>query len=230
MKILCVGDSWTSGYGVPKRAKSWPNKLGKLTGHSIDVSAQGGASNFHIVDFIKQNNLKKYDILIIGWSGVTRYYHAGTNIDFCYAEDYGLRDKFFETKTLIDLEKDFLYLNQEVDELCKINNIKKLIKFSVFGDFKYLWDEKFTDISFLDFLAKKQGHNFVNEIPFFEFDFFSDVNYKNTTTFAKKYFNKGWDKAIIERDDIRPGQYFLEYGHPNSAGHLAWAEYLKEFL
>jgi hypothetical protein len=201
-------------------------KLQKFTGHKVKVMAVNGANNFSLFNFIQNQRLANYDVLILGWSGVTRYWYSEQNIDFGWAENYKLRDEFFENKTLSNLENDFLSLNQEVDRICEINNVKKIIKFSVFGDFKYLWDDKFTDMSFLDFLAEKQGRNFINEIPFFEYDFLSEVNYKNTTNFAKKYFPKGWEQAIIERNDIRPGKYFLDCGHPNREGHKLWAEFI----
>lgn len=224
MRILVCGDSWSEGYGIDP-TKTWPIMLG----HEIVNVASSGSSNDLIFKQFYKEYKNNFDIAIIGWSGVTRYHCGDMFVDFSGAEDYKLRNQFFKNKTINDFENDFLNFNNNVNKLCKKNNIK-LIKFSVFGDFKYLWDQYYTDSSFLEFLSKKQGHEFKYDIPFFEFDFLSNVNFKNTSRFAKKYFKGDWKKAIIERNEIRPGEYFLPCGHPNEKGHAAWAEYIREYI
>lgn len=224
MRILVCGDSWTEGYGLDPK-KAWPNLLGCEV---VNVANSGSSNRMILNQFCNEYN-NDFDAAIVGWSGVTRYHHNDMSFDFSGAKNYKLRNDFFKNKTIEDLENDFLSFNDTVNSLCKQHNIK-LIKFSVFGDFKYLWDQYYTDLSFLEFLSKKQGQEFNYSIPFFEFDFLSEANFKNTSRFAKKYFEKNWEKAIIERNEIRPGEYFLPCGHPNEKGHAAWAEYIKEYI
>lgn len=226
MKILCCGDSWTQGWGIDETNR-WTSMLPDAT---VKNFAIGGASNFEIKHQLISNLNKDYDVVIIGWSGVSRYRYQKYSFDFSGANDFEFRNSFFEKKSLKSMEDDFLNLNKEVNDTCKRYKIKKLIKFSVFGDFKYLWDEHYTQDSFLDYLSAAQGNIFNYSIPFFEFDFLSECNYKNTKSFAKKYFEKNWDRAIIERNEIRPGKYFLPCGHPNEQGHRIWSEYIKKYI
>ncbi len=226
MKILCCGDSWTWGWGV-QSSERWTSMIPNAI---VENVALPGQTNFQIRSQLFKNINSEFDIVIIGWSGVTRYHYQDLIIDFCVADEFNYRNNFFDNKTLKSIEDDFIELNHQVNDLCEKNKIKKLIKFSVFGDFKYLWDEFYTDQSFLDFLSANQGNFFNHDIPFFEFDFLSEINYKNTTKFCNKYFKKNWEKAIIERNSIYPGKYFLPCGHPNEQGHTLWAEYIKKYL
>jgi hypothetical protein len=148
-------------------------------------------------------------------------------IDFSYSKDVKVRDKFFKNKSISHIEDDFNDCRNKLKNKCK--NIK-FIEFSVFGDFQHLYYDTFTKKSYLDLLAEAQGCNFKYNIPFFEFDYLSDINLKNTTRFAKRYFPKNWARAIVEREDIRPGEYFLDCGHPNAKGHELWASYLGEYI
>lgn len=224
MNIACFGDSWTYAYGVEDHER-WPSLLGA---ENVIVDAECGGANSDIlemaVDTIKSEPL---DLVIVGWSGVTRYVYKKQHLDFCHAEDLGLRNTYFKNITMQNLQDNFLKQNKRLDEICKEKKIK-CIKFSVFNDFKYLWDDNFLDYSFLNFLAEKQNNNFEYDIPFFEFDFLAENNIKLTTRFAKKYLDKNWKKACVEREDIRPGKYFLDCGHPNRDGHQLWANYVKE--
>lgn len=224
-KILCCGDSWTRGWGIDSK-NTWTSLISDVKMFNV---AQSGASNFEIMDQVISNLNSNYDILIIGWSGVTRYHYKDHKFDFCWSADFKHRNHFFKNKSLKDIETDFLQMNEQINAMCKNKGIK-LIKFSVFGDLKYLWDGHYTDNSFLDFLSIKQGCKFTYDIPFFEYDFLSAVNLKNTRAFAKKYFPRHWEKAVIERNNVRPGQYFLSCGHPNELGHLAWAEYIEKYI
>jgi len=151
-KIFCVGDSWSHGYGVDQ-SKTWPAILNNYECFDVVNIGQSGSSNFAIADNVTKI-LKldtTIDTIIVGWSGVTRYRHKGNDIDFSYAKNIELRDNFFKKKKLIDIENDFLGLNQQINELCKEQNVN-LVKFSVFGDFKYLWDDFYTEDSFLEYL------------------------------------------------------------------------------
>ena len=227
MKILCVGDSWTQGTGVNKD-RAWPAILQKKYGVEVTNAGVPGTGNMAIADgAIHELKEQNYDLVIAGWSGVTRYAVNEEIIEFSYSEDIERRDNFFKNKSISHIEDDFNDCRNKLKNKCK--NIK-FIEFSVFGDFQHLYYDTFTKKSYLDLLAEAQGCNFKYNIPFFEFDFLSDINLKNTTRFAKRYFPKNWARAIVEREDIRPGEYFLACGHPNAKGHELWASYLGEYI
>lgn len=224
MNIACFGDSWTAGYGVDKSVR-WTSLINEA---NVKCVAKSGSTNSQILEQVAYT-IEKFptDLVIVGWSGVTRYLHNGKCVDFCHAENLKNRNIFFKDITMQYIQDTFIQQNAEVNRLCKNKKIKCL-KFSVFNDFENLWDNNFLDYSFLNYLAEKQNNKFQYDIPFFEFDFLAEKNIKNTTRFAKKYFNKNWQRACVEREDIRPGKYFLDCGHPNEAGHKLWASYVKE--
>jgi hypothetical protein len=224
MRILCCGDSWTNGYGV-KKEEAWPNILSSITGHSVKSISRNGATNSDIRDFyINKPDKQTYDLIIFCWSGVTRTKINGKILEFSSGKDkvHLERLKYFENKSLNDILDDWQAIIDQVD---RHDNIKK-IHFSVFGDQPLISKDNFYSTSFLEFLAEKQNEKFKYEIPMFEFDWLSDENYNLVNKFANLYFNKDWQKAIIEREDVRPGKYFLDCGHPNCEGHKLWAEFI----
>jgi hypothetical protein len=107
-----------------------------------------------------------------------------------------------------------------------ISNVP-VIQFSTFGDKPLKQYNNFLEISFLEYLANKQEIYFDYEIPMFEYDWLNKNNYKLTKKFGKRYFNRDWQRACVERETVRPGKYFLPCGHPNEKGHKLWGEYLK---
>ena len=227
MKVLCVGDSWSAGYGIDPN-ESWPCVLSSRYNLNLNNASCSGSDNKSIAETtVDELDKNKYDLVIVGWSGVTRYTFDDKSFDFCSGDPIKTRDIFFKNKSLKNIEEDFLGYQSKIRQKC---NKTKLVEFSVFGDFKHLYGNNFIKTSFLDFLAKAQGDNFVYNIPFFEFGFLSEINHKNTSRFARKYFPKNWKKAIVERENIIPGKYFLDCGHPNAKGNELWASYLGEFI
>jgi hypothetical protein len=239
MKILCVGDSWTKGYGVSTETV-WPSILSEVYGYDTINLGVNGLDNKSIqeaaIDFAKKEHV---ELIIIGWSGVTRYKDFINNYFFEFST-YGsfrgknlnnsdLRDKFFKNITLEDILFRWQTQINTINNFCKEKNIK-CIQFSVFGD-RAINPKNFTEHDFLGFLAEKQNMKFKFNIPIFEFDFLSNINYDFVNKFAEKNnFPDNWKYAIIEREEVRPGQLFLPCGHPNEEGHKLWATYINEFI
>jgi hypothetical protein len=224
MRILCCGDSWTNGYEV-KKEEAWPNILSSITGHSVKSISRNGATNSDIRDFyINKPDKQTYDLIIFCWSGVTRTKINGKILEFSSGKDkvHLERLKYFENKSLNDMLDDWQDIIDQVDNY---DNTRK-IHFSVFGDKPLVKKDNFYNISFLEFLAEKQNMKFNYEIPIFEFDWLSEENYNLVNKFADHYFDKDWKKAIVEREEVRPGKYFLDCGHPNIEGHRVWAEFI----
>lgn len=237
MKILCCGDSWTEGFGVNKD-KAWPAVLQRLTGHQVNVLARCGATNSDIRNFYlhhqkyspsKKNN-QQYDLVIFCWSGVTRTRIEGHVLEFSPSPSTDnlklQRSNYFKDKSLNDLIISWQNLMDEVDSADTIPKIH----FSVFGDRAIREKNNFFKISFLEFLAERQNTKFNYEIPIFEFGWLSHDNFNLVDDFAKLYFPNHWLKAIVEREDVKSGKYFLDCGHPNERGHKLWAKYIASIL
>jgi hypothetical protein len=227
MKILCIGDSWTSGYGIEKIENTWPYVLGTMTGSEIIVGARCGADNKSI-SINAKNLVKKHkpDLCIVGWSGVTRYSkrHDQFSLSYVLPELGQKRKKWFADHSMNDILEIW---NSQIHE---INNLSiPVLMFSVFGDRPNCSHKNFLKISFLEYLANKQGVIFKYDIPLFEFGFLHESN-TVTENFAKKYFPETWQYACVEREQLRDTEYFFNCGHPNEKGHHAWAGYLKDTI
>jgi hypothetical protein len=222
MKILVCGDSWSESWGVNKN-ESWHCYLDSEV---VNV-AKSGSTNKQICDQFLKNYSNNFDLVIIGWSGATRFTRSVPYNDH-WQHEFSNVDKhtinFFKDKSLEDILLDWS------------NNIEKVIdhantpilQFSVFGDQPLKKYNNFLKESYLEFLANKQGIHFKYKIPIYEFDWLCEQNYKLVNKFGKKYFPKNWKKAIVERDYVRPGKYFLPCGHPNVEGHKIWGEFINE--
>lgn len=219
MKILICGDSWSEGYGV-KSTMTWPNFIN----HDFVNVARSGASNKEIVEQFLKNYNESYDAVIIGWSGVTRFRGYKRMNEFSSVDDMTI--EFFKEKTLINiLESWDDYMN-----IVMSNSKVPVIQYSVFGDKPLNHYPNFLEKGYLEYLANASGVFFKYDIPIFEFDWLNKRNYKLTKSFGKKFFNKSWQSACVEREAIRPSKYFLHCGHPNKLGHRIWANNIKELL
>jgi lysophospholipase L1-like esterase len=231
MKILAVGDSWTRGYGLEPTEKCWPGYLSEMLNTEVVRVAANGASNQDIYDnLIKLFNKDHYDLVIVGWSGVSR---IGSNPQFSLSyvkkEDTSARLKYFKTHSLDDLINQQNKLIKKVHSLCSKNN-SKVIQWSVFGDQCITKNSLCLSESAFEFLAEiQEKKKFKYEIPIFEFDFLHDNNYVMSTIFAEKYFNSTWKQACVEREEVRlrnDRTLFFNCGHPNTSGYKLWAEHL----
>lgn len=238
MKIAVYGDSWTEGYGLSANEKCWPEHLADFVNCKIFKKSKSGADNESILDDVKSTVDKvRPDLIIIGWSGVTRIRHSKWpfykqySLSWVPTEHSSHRIEYFKNSSLENIASRWRRQINEAVELAKTKKCK-LINFSVFGDQHIINDNKMIDISPLEFIASLQGHSFKYDIPIFEFDF---LNENNTVTyeFAERNFPEHWDKACAEREAVREGsdqKYFMNCGHPRSIGYKSWAEYLARFI
>jgi hypothetical protein len=221
MKILICGDSWTYGYDVDY---PWSSFLPAEV-HNVSIC---GASNNNIEKQFTNNYNNDYDLVCIGWSGATRYPNQRCQktgvFEFSNINKEAI--KFFKNKTLDNLLQDW---QKNINTVMSISNVP-VIQFSVFGEQPIKKYKNWVDYSFLEYLANKQGHYFEYDLPIFEYDWLCKQNHKFIKKFAKKYFSRSWERACIERENIRPGTYFLGCGHPNQAGHKLWAKLINDFI
>lgn len=216
MKILICGDSWSTNYEIEPN-ESWPNFIE----HEFVNTAKGGATNREIVDQFLNSYDDSFDAVIIGWSGVTRFHVNNWPVDFSSVNQRAI--DFFSDKSLNDL----LNIWQEYQTIVLSKLKVPVIQFNVFGDKPLLKYQNFLEKSYLEYLANESGIYFQYDIPIFEYDWLNENNYRLTKPFAKKYFSKHWEKACVERENLRPGKYFLMCGHPNAEGHRLWGNYIK---
>lgn len=227
--ILVIGDSWTYGFGLRNKAKVWPNFLSKYKSEEVVISARSGVDNRTMSELaIQSYNYYKPDRVIIGWSGISRIRFSKKpyiqfSLSFVPKEDSIKRKNFFRNTSLQTLSKLWLEQINYVESHIKCS----IIHFSVFGDQNCISHSNLLEDSMLEKIAFNQGTTFVHDIPIFEFDFLHKKN-KVAEDFCEREFDKKWIKACVERENIRPGEMFLDSGHPNEAGHKYWANYLKD--
>jgi hypothetical protein len=216
IKILVCGDSWTIGYGVDP-SESWTNFIN----YDVVNVAVSGASNEDIMNQFLHNYNDSYDAVIIGWSGITRIRVGSFMNWFCTVEDDTI--EYFKNVSLSDILDNWETYIQPVLSTATV----PVLQYSVFGDVPKVKHKDFLESSYLGYLADSSNNSFKYKIPMFEFDWLNEENYKVTKPFAEKYFDQNWEKACIERENIRPSEYFQNCGHPNVAGHKQWASFIN---
>lgn len=230
MKILCVGDSWTKGFGIEDPDDTWPKVLEKITNNKVTAIAKNGWRNDQILHAINyQLLLRSYDLIIVGWSGISRN-PKGWSLSYAPDEDVDSpeRAKFFSKATVASLQETWQQQRHAAEVKAKSTKCE-IVHFSVFGDDPR---EEFKLQSYLEYLANQEGIYFKYPIPIFEFDFLHENN-TVTQEFAKRNFMSHWERACVEREETRlrkQKKLFLDCGHPNVEGHRMWAEYVKDTL
>lgn len=228
MRLVCLGDSWTEGYGISDKNDTYPYILSKMLNRDCVVLARNGNDNLSILSAFKNISIRDTDILIIGWSGISRFYignDAAKQFSLSYVpqENNLYRKSFFESHDI-----DFLRCNWQ-NQLDYVHQYDNAFSFSVFGDKPLVWHKNMIKDSYLIFLANESGINFEYDIDIFEFDFLHELN-----NVAEHFFNKHnmplWQKACVEREKIRPSKYFFNCGHPNEEGHKIWAQHLFKVI
>lgn len=240
MRILVAGDSWTAGYGVDEKDR-WSSRLIE-NGHDVTNVAISGSGNAVIEREILEN-WDYHDLIIVGWSSVSRVYLDSTprptrmieivmdennNSGGSVPENLQARVDFFEGCN--SFEKMFYDFKKQ------IKNIETLpcnvLHFTVFGDKLPVKVKHKLDISYIEFLANLGGYNFLYDLPFFEYGFLNnDVN-GVIEKFCDTHFPKDWKYACYERElPVLDGcKYFLMCGHPSELGHKEWSAKIEQTI
>jgi len=224
MKIHCVGDSWTNGFSIEDKNDTWPFILAKNLDCQVEVTAFDGADNESI--FNACMTVSGHDLLIVGWSGVSRIidkslpYYKQFSLSYVPDEDTPKRHEWFNNHSLDDILDIWEHQISQVEK-----NHKHVLMYSTFGDRLKVEHSSMLTTSFLEYLGSK----FEYEIPIYEFDFLHENN-KLTHDFASKYFSNDWERACVERENLRNTENFLNCGHPTIVGHRHWAEYLTNII
>jgi hypothetical protein len=236
MDVGFVGDSWTVGFGVDE-GSAFPYLMKKNT--DLNIISNGvcdGGNSVILNEGLKLINEKQIEMLIVGWSGISRInlttkqgmFEQDFSLSYDPKRDTEIRGGYFKS---IDYPVLVSKWNKQISTLvsvCNEQNIK-LTMFTVFGEKPKINKDYFVNESFLVYLAKKQGNEFHYDIPCFEFDFLHEKNLVGRE-FCDRNFNNDWKLACAEREEIRPGKYFLHCGHPNKEGHKLWAKHLLNHI
>lgn len=231
-KISFFGDSWTNGYGI-HREYSFPSLIGKYLNSNIDIICRDGSDNFQIYEkVVKYIEEEITDLIIIGWTGISRYpdtiNEKQFSLSLVYDEETDVRREFFNEYDLLYLQKKWRELIDKINLKCEKKDIN-VIHFSVFGDNPDKQVDNFIDISFLEYIGIDQrGYKFEYDTQIFEFDFLHKKN-KVAEKFCDNYLSSDWKLALMEREELRmhqPRKNFQSCGHPTENGHKIWSEFL----
>lgn len=233
-KICFFGDSWTNGYGIENEC-SFPVLVGNYLNIDIDVVCRDGSDNFQIYEKFKEYVLhKNTDLIIIGWTGISRYpdtiAEKQFSLSLVYDEDTEVRSEFFDKHDLLFLQQQWRKLIEKINKHCYEQNIE-VMHFSVFGDKPDKWVDNFMDISFLEYIGMNQrGCEFEYKTQIFEFDFLHEKN-AVAEKFCNENLSSDWKLALMEREELRmhqPRTNFQVCGHPTKNGHRIWADFLTQ--
>jgi len=221
--ILVFGDSWTSGYNVAEN-ESWTNYL---VGHNVTNISAAGWTNRNIINeiFFEYYKRSDYDLLVIGWTGVTRQIDENNNL-----HEFSVMDKetynYYTKKSLGNLIYLWESFMKHVNRICTHIPV---IHFNVFGDKPFSVIDNFLHESFFEFLANADGIYFQYPIQMFEFDWLSEDNINYIDAWSVNNLSHTWKKACVEREVVREtSQYFLDCGHPSPSGHKLWGEHINK--
>jgi hypothetical protein len=206
-KIICSGDSFSSGYRLDNPQLAWPYLLGnKLNIPTINLAHAGKGNEYifnSIIDyFILNPDHKKDSLVICGISSINRveFIDARTNTTFT---------------TLIN--------NRDNDPLIKLF-------------YEGYYDEKYYFIKFLRNLILTQNYLESNNIDYLFFNalpllhpknLINDILIKNLLK-QINYDNYLWFYTKNMCNIIYPNQ--LPDGHPNAIGHEMMAETLYKII
>jgi hypothetical protein len=220
--ILVLGDSWTSGYNVEEHER-WTSYL---VNHNVTNISAPGWANRNILNEVFTEYYKKfdYDLLIIGWSGVTRQIDENNNLrEFSTMNDETYN--YFREKSLENIIYLWESFMQHINKIC---THMPVIHFSVFGDKPLNPVDNLLEESFFEFLANADGYYFDYPIQMFEYDWLSEQNINYISAWSLNNFQSTWMKACAERETLREtSQYFLSCGHPTASGHRLWGEHIN---
>ena len=71
-KLLALGDSFTYGEELEDRNKCWANLIGQQLGYQVDNFGIPGGSNPRAVRMLFEQDVRDYDLVLIGWSHYDR--------------------------------------------------------------------------------------------------------------------------------------------------------------
>lgn len=172
MKIICLGDSLTYAYLLP-REKAWPRLLEELCGQKvINLGINGDTTNGMLVRFNSDKEIEKARIMIV-MGGVNDFFsslsanQAFNNLKtiIAHANYKGIKIYLMTVPRLLETE-DYLYMekfkeiNRKIDRLRELTfEHKNFENFEIIDLYSYFQKEKFSEEDYLDGLHFNEKTN-----------------------------------------------------------------------
>lgn len=172
MKIICLGDSLTYAYLLPRK-KAWPRLLEELCGQKvINLGINGDTTNGMLVRFNSDKEIEKARIMIV-MGGVNDFFsslsanQAFNNLKtiIAHANYKGIKIYIMTVPRLLETE-DYLYMekfkeiNRKIDRLRELTfEHKNFENFEIIDLYSYFQKEKFSEEDYLDGLHFNEKTN-----------------------------------------------------------------------
>lgn len=172
MKIICLGDSLTYAYLLPRK-KAWPRLLEELCGQKvINLGINGDTTNGMLVRFNSDKEIEKARIMIV-MGGVNDFFsslsanQAFNNLKtiIAHANHKGIKTYIMTVPRLLETE-DYLYMerfkeiNRKIDRLRELTfEHKNFENFEIIDLYSYFQKENFSEEDYLDGLHFNEKTN-----------------------------------------------------------------------
>jgi hypothetical protein len=227
-RVLVNGCSFSCG------PDTWPYYLQKKIGFNLINLAQGSAGNKYIHDStIDELSQRKYDMVIIMWSGLGRF--------DCQVEDISLFEQSRWTSLqqkrhndwpgkIIHPINDQDYVDENWIFACMNNN--EYLKKIKFGDthFKYVGIEQL-QLQFLRYMISLQSILKQLEIPYlftFYMDYYKEL--KDNKLFCMIDHDNVFDVENIYNITVKNNWFNKDKIHPGNQAHTMWADIISTHL
>lgn len=230
--LYSFGDSFSYGYNLEDRTKSWPNLLGEKLNFKVVNLAYPGGSNWKIVRELYNINLHSNDLVVIGWT-ISNRFEFGKNLN---------SDLFKNPNFLIDENKNkFNFANNINSEtqpfFSQIVNRSIDSRIEIFSKIAYeqLYNEKWFDEMFRimywatrNFIERKNAKWLMFDAwcPSVDSSWKNELKHPNYRYFGNNNVNEFLKKK--EKNIHYDSGYWNELGH-EKVSDLLLIEYEKNY-
>jgi hypothetical protein len=225
--LLTNGCSWVNGAGlVDKETQRWSYHLAKkLDMEDINISSEG-ASNDRIlrttVDWITENKEKISEIIVvIGWTQITRmeiYNDITKNWETQNFVSFG--DGETDKKSESFYEEQSRHMVRQASDYTP-NEIWWRVYLKYYFNFEKLSKEYQNILLYLQSILKSL------DIKYLFFQSFAKENITNSLLDTENILEENMADHMFNKLGKNP-DFSDEYGHPGTASHKIWADFLFE--
>lgn len=225
-----------NGCSFSRGPESWPYHLQNLYNFTLVNLAQAGAGNTYIHEStVSELAKRKYDSVIIMWSGLSRIDLKIENIslftDSKYTSHYQKTRNDWKGKQIFPINDQDYVEDNWIFGVGEINREKALVERKIFNDlYRYIGINQFIYHS-LQKMISLQSFLKLQNIPYL-FTFYQD--YAHDLQLVPELYN------LLDQTNIYNEQNIFdiankyndvdETSHPKTLTHSTWARLLKEFI
>ena len=225
-----------NGCSFSRGPESWPYHLQEMYNFNLVNLAQAGAGNTYIHEStIEELSKRKYDYVIIMWSGLSRIDYKIENISLLknskYTSCYQKSRNDWPGKSISPVNDQDYVDDRWVFGCGVLNNEKVLVETEIFNSiYKHLGHKQFVYHSLQKMIAL-QSFLKTQDIPYL-FTFYQDYV---TDLQLEPYLYSLLDQLNIynNKDIFRLAKEFNDIDkthHPKTKTHQWWAKLIKEFI